>query len=174
MDGENRWVAVWDPLVRVFHWTLAGSVVLACVTDSERMIHETAGYVALALVALRLVWGLAGPTYARFSNFVRGPRVVLTYLGDLMRFRARRQLGHNPAGGAMIIAMLLVIAMTSVSGWLSETDRFFGTWWIEGIHSIAANILIVLIVCHIIGVLATSLLYKENLPRAMITGRKRP
>jgi cytochrome b len=173
-DDGSRWVAVWDPFVRIFHWVLAGSVALACIPDTPRILHESAGYVALALVAVRLVWGLIGPTYARFSNFVKGPRTVIAYLDDLMRFRARRQLGHNPAGGAMIIAMLVVIAVVCVSGWLSETDLFFGIWWMEAIHSIAANVLIVLVVCHIVGVFATSWLYKENLPRAMITGRKRP
>jgi cytochrome b len=171
--SEAGWVKVWDPLVRLFHWGLAAAVLIAFVSDGERTVHESAGYVALALVAVRLLWGVIGPTYARFSSFVRGPRAVLAYLGDIVHRRAGRHLGHNPAGGAMIVALLLLVLVAGVSGWMSETDRFFAVRWVEVLHSVSADALIAMAGFHVAGVLASSLLHKENLVRAMITGKKR-
>ena len=165
-------VRVWDPLVRVAHWLLAASVVFALMSDESRSLHKLAGYVAAGLVVLRIVWGFAGPRHARFADFVKSPLAVLAYLRDLVRFRPRRYLGHNPAGGAMIVAMLILILVTSFSGWLSETDRFFGVGWVEAIHAGGANLLIGLIVLHVGGVILSSLMHGENLTRAMFTGRK--
>jgi cytochrome b len=172
--GEKGWVKVWDPLVRLFHWSFAGAVIIAYISDGARTIHESAGYVALALVAVRLIWGIIGTRHARFRDFVRGPRAVRTYLGEMMEMKARRYLGHNPAGGAMILALLLLAAIAGVSGWLTTTDRFFAVWWMEDIHSLSADLLIACAGLHVVGVVASSVLHKENLVRAMITGRKRP
>jgi cytochrome b len=172
--GEKGWVRVWDPLVRIFHWSFAGAVILAYLSDGARTVHESAGYVALALVAFRLVWGIVGTRYARFADFVRGPRAVAAYLGDIFAMNARRHLGHNPAGGAMILALLFLAAVAGVSGWLTTTDRFFAVWWMEDIHSFSADLLIAFAGLHVVGVVASSLLHKENLVRAMITGKKRP
>jgi len=171
---EKGWIKVWDPLVRLFHWTFAGAVILAYVSDGARVIHENAGYVALALVIIRLLWGLIGTRHARFASFVRGPRAVYAYLGDILDMSARRYLGHNPAGGAMIVALLFLVTITAISGWLTTTDRFFGVWWMEGPHSLSADALIAFAGLHIVGVFASSFLHKENLGRAMITGKKRP
>jgi cytochrome b len=164
-------VKVWDPLVRLLHWSLAAAVLMAMVTE-ERGPHEAAGYVALALLAVRIVWGFIGPRHARFASFVQAPPVVAQYLRDVMQLRARRYLGHNPAGGAMILTLMLTAATAGVTGWLSETNRFFGVGWIEDLHAAAANLLIVLILLHVIGVILSSLLHRENLMRAMVTGRK--
>jgi cytochrome b len=171
---EKGWIKVWDPLVRVFHWTFAGAVIIAYVSDGARVTHESAGYIALALVVIRLVWGMVGTHYARFASFVRGPRAVYAYLGDILTMDARRYLGHNPAGGAMIVALLFLVTITGVSGWLTTTDRFFGVWWMEDLHSLSADLLIAFAGLHVVGVFASSFLHKENLVRAMITGRKRP
>jgi len=170
---ERGWVRVWDPLVRIFHWSFAGAVILAYLSDSARIVHESAGYAALALVGVRLIWGLVGTRHARFADFVRGPRAVRTYLGEMMEMKARRYLGHNPAGGAMILALLLLAAIAGVSGWLTTTDRFFAVWWMEDLHSLSADLLIACAGLHVVGVVASSLLHKENLVRAMITGKKR-
>jgi len=117
---------------------------------------------------------VVGPRYARFADFLRAPRAVYAYLGDILNMNARRYLGHNPAGGAMIVALLILVIVTSVSGWLTTTDRFFGVWWMEGLHSRSADLLIAFAGVHVVGVIASSVLHKENLVRAMLTGKKRP
>jgi cytochrome b len=165
-------VKVWDPLVRMFHWSLAAAVILALMSDENRSLHETVGLVALSLILVRVLWGFLGPRYARFSSFVQPPGVILAYLRDVVRFRARRYLGHNPAGGAMIALLLATVATAGVSGWLSETDRFFGVAWLEDLHRASANLLIALMVFHVIGVILSSLMHGENLVLAMVTGRK--
>jgi len=165
-------VTVWDPVIRVFHWSLAAAVILALMSDENRNLHETVGLIALGLILVRVLWGFLGPRHARFSSFVQPPGVILAYLRDVVRLRARRYLGHNPAGGAMIILLLATVATAGASGWLSETDRFFGVAWVEDIHRTSANLLIALIVFHVIGVILSSLMHGENLVQAMVTGRK--
>jgi cytochrome b len=172
-DGADAaWVKVWDPVIRVFHWGLAAAVILALISDGNRSLHEAAGYVALALIVIRVAWGFLGSRQARFSSFVQPPGAILAYLRDIARFRARRYLGHNPAGGAMILLLMATVATAGISGWLSETDRFFAVAWVEDLHRAAGNLMIALIVLHLIGVLLSSLMHGENLVRAMITGRK--
>jgi cytochrome b len=166
-------VAVWDPLVRLFHWSLVIAFFTAFLVEDPAQIHETAGYVVLGLIAFRLVWGLVGPRHARFGDFIRPPGAVIAYLRQLRRGRARRHLGHNPAGGAMIVLLLFAVTVTAGSGWLSVTDRFWGVGWVEELHEVAANLTVGLIIVHLAGVLISSTLHHENLVLAMITGRKR-
>jgi cytochrome b len=165
-------VKVWDPLVRVVHWLLAASVTFALISDESRSLHKLAGYIAVGLVVLRIIWGFTGPQHARFADFVRSPAAIYSYLRDVVLFRPRRYIGHNPAGGAMIVLLLFLVLVTGFSGWLSETDRFFGVGWVEVIHAGGANLLIGLIVLHVAGVVLSSLMHGENLIRAMFTGRK--
>jgi cytochrome b len=165
-------VKVWNPLLRVAHWGLATAVTVALASDENRAVHEVAGYAAFGIVALRIVWGFVGPTHARFLDFVRPPGEILAYLKSLIRRSPRRYMGHNPAGGAMIVALLALVITTAVSGWMSETDRFFGVGWVEGLHAASANLLMFLLVAHIAGVVASSVIHRENLVRAMITGSK--
>ncbi len=114
-------VRVWDPLVRGFHWSLVGAFAIAWLTAEElQPVHEIAGYMVAGLVAFRLVWGVIGSRYARFAQFLRGPSATLAYLGDVARGRERRYLGHNPAGAAMVLALLLTLSGTAFTGWLME------------------------------------------------------
>ncbi|RMD64864.1 MAG: cytochrome B [Alphaproteobacteria bacterium] len=167
-------IKVWDPIVRIFHWSLVGSFAIAWVTADEwDDLHEWAGYAAAALVLFRLVWGLIGPRHARFSEFVKPPRTVIAYLKNVVAGRERRYLGHNPAGGAMIVALLCLLLGTSFTGWLATTDAFWGNEWIEELHETLANGLLLLVGLHVAGVLLASIRHHENLVRAMITGRKR-
>ena len=170
--ADGGWVKVWDPLLRLAHWGLAAAVTVALVSSDDRSLHEAAGYVALGIVGLRIVWGVVGPVHARFTDFVRSPGTVLAYLRDVFRLSARRYLGHNPAGGAMIVAMLVLILVAGISGWMSLTDRFFGIGWVEDLHAASGNLLMFLIIGHVLGVIVSSMLHGENLVRAMITGRK--
>jgi cytochrome b len=167
-----RSVKVWDPVVRIFHWLFAAAVFIALLSDEDRALHERAGYLALALLLIRFAWGFLGPRHARFSSFLRSPGTVFAYLRDIARGRARRYLGHNPAGGAMILLLMAAVATAGASGWLSETDRFFGVAWVEDLHRTSADLLIALIAFHVAGVVFSSVMHGENLVRAMITGRK--
>jgi cytochrome b len=167
-------VRVWDPFVRVFQWSLATLFLVAYVTGDEvERVHIAAGYAIAGLIALRVVWGFVGPRHARFGNFVRSPRAVLAYLRDVALFRAPRYLGHNPAGGAMIIALLVVLAATGITGYMMTTDAFWGAKGVEEIHEAFANLTVGLIAFHVLGVLISSFGHRENLVKSMMTGRKR-
>ncbi len=167
-------VGVWDPLVRLFHWCLAASIALAWFTSSWRdSIHNEFGYAAAALVAVRLLWGLIGPRYARFSQFCRHPLRVLGYLRDIFGGREPRYIGHNPAGGAMVIVLLTMISLTAFTGWMMTTDAYFGVDWVQITHKVSAYTVIALVAVHLCGVALASFRHRENLVKAMITGRKR-
>jgi cytochrome b len=164
---------VWDPFVRAFHWSLVGLFIVAFVTGAEvEWLHFAVGYAIAALVALRVAWGFVGPRHARFRDFVRPPREVLAYLRDAVRLRAPRHLGHNPAGGAMVIAMLGLLVGISVTGFMMTTDAFWGAQWVEELHEGLVNTMLILIALHVAGVLLSSFEHGENLIRAMFTGRK--
>ncbi|MEJ2687316.1 MAG: cytochrome b/b6 domain-containing protein, partial [Gammaproteobacteria bacterium] len=110
-------VKVWDPLVRVFHWTLVIAFFTAYFTEEDLLqVHTLAGYTVLGLIAVRFVWGLVGTRYARFSSFVFRPGTVIAYVKDVVALRARRYLGHNPAGGAMVVLLLVSLLVTTFSG----------------------------------------------------------
>jgi cytochrome b len=174
--GHTKWpamVRVWDPLVRLFHWTLVISFTIAWLTEESKGLHRGAGYLVLGLVAVRLIWGFVGSRHARFANFVPGPRRLLLYASSLRSGHPPRYLGHNPAGGAMIVLMLAMLITTGGSGWLMTTDAFWGIEWVEELHTIAANLTVILVFAHVAGVIFSSLAHRENLLVAMITGRKR-
>lgn len=168
-------VRVWDGFVRLFHWSLVGLIAGTWLTsDGPKLWHEAMGYVVAALIAARLVWGFTGPRHARFRDFVRGPRAVMAYLRALGANREPRYLGHNPAGGAMIVALLLSVALTALTGWLQTTDAFWGSAALEEIHEVLATLILVLAALHVAGVVVESLRHRENLVLSMLTGTKRP
>ena len=167
-------IRVWDPFVRAFHWTLVATFALCWFTPhAAETLHGYLGYAALALIVARVVWGFAGPPYARFSSFVRSPAAVAAYISAIARGREPRYIGHNPAGGAMIVALMLGIVAAGVSGWALTTDAFWGSEAATGVHSLIAHAVAALIVFHLGGVALASFRHRENLPRAMLTGAKR-
>lgn len=186
METRKDWVKVWDPLVRIGHWMLVAAFFTAYLVEDDFLtVHVWAGYVVGSVVAFRCVWGLVGTRYARFKDFVRGPRAVLGYFGDALAHRGPRYLGHNPAGGAMVLALLICLSVTVVSGlglyaaedaagplagWIAE-GRHEDAW--EEVHEVFANLSLLLVVLHVVGVGFSSFLHRENLVRAMMTGRKR-
>jgi cytochrome b len=206
---------VWDLFVRVAHWTIVAGFFLAYFTEDDALtLHVWAGYTVGIVVLLRIVWGFVGPRNARFADFLYRPSEVRAYLRDLLRSRARRYLGHSPAGGAMAFALWVGLLVTVGSGImlyaieknagplagivtsahqqqgapaLSE-DREIGDGDAQGVlaegspgsdelweelHEVAANLTLVLVILHVIGVLLAGYVHRENLARAMLIGRKR-
>ena len=174
MNSEPRSsTLVWDAPVRVFHWLLVLSFAGAWLTaESEhwRLVHVTLGYTMAGLVAFRVVWGVIGTRHARFASFVRGPKAALAYLRSLLSRHPEHHTGHNPAGGLAIVALLALIVVTAASGWASYSE--LGGEWLEEAHELAANALMTLVVVHLLGVVVGSVVHKENLVRAMLSGRK--
>lgn len=192
-------IKVWDPLLRLFHWSLAASIAIAFVTsENGDALHEWVGYGALGLIGFRLIWGLIGPRYARFAQFVAGPQRVLTYTRDMIKLREKRYIGHNPLGAMMVVAILATTAATGVTGWLmtapggvamlpgapalvapafADAARGGGYWTsptgaVKDIHEAFANLLLVLIFLHVAGVIYASRRHREKLVLAMLTGQK--
>ena len=168
-------VQVWDPFVRVFHWILVVGFAVNYfeLVRSGKLSHQIIGYVILALISARILWGFVGPRHARFADFVRHPSLVRRYLSDILTHRNERFLGHNPAGGAMVVTLLAAAVLVGVTGWLSTTDWFFGIKWMEDLHAILANVMLALVGAHILGVVHASWRHRENLVLSMVTGRKR-
>ncbi|TPG48611.1 cytochrome B [Rhodanobacter glycinis] len=169
----NAMVKVWDPLIRVFHWSLAGLFLANFFTEDGELAHRGIGYAILALLAVRFAWGWIGTRHARFGDWVAGPRRVRGYLRDRLAGRSRRQLGHNPGAAVMILALLAGVLLVGATGWLQTTDAFFGTPWLEELHELLAYGVLGLVVVHVLAAVGESVHYRENLVAAMIHGRKR-
>jgi cytochrome b len=208
-------VPVWDLLVRTGHWLLVVLFFVAYFTEEDLLtVHSWAGYGVAAYVVIRVIWGFVGSKHARFADFAYGPASTLHYLKGLLTFHAKRYIGHSPAGAAMVFALLVSLAVTTVSGmavlaveenagplapWLGREAAAHGTEpgvpllaaparasddeheqkkgtggeALEEIHELFSSLTLVLIVLHIGGVVLASIVHRENLARAMVTGRKR-
>lgn len=167
-------VKVWDPVVRLFHWTLAlGCIANLTILREVEPAHEVVGYVILGAIAIRILWGFVGSTHARFSDFIPGPGRLMGYLGSLIRGKAPRYVGHNPGGALMMLALVGLATVCSVTGVMMEQDAFWGVEWVEDVHETAANLILALALFHVLAALAESWHHRENLVRSMITGRKR-
>ncbi|WP_315771468.1 MULTISPECIES: cytochrome b/b6 domain-containing protein [unclassified Bradyrhizobium] len=166
-------VRVWDLPLRLWHWMLAVLVLIAWVTPNVHDgLHRIAGYAILGLLAFRLIWGIIGTRHSRFRSIGARLRATPAYLWNLRRGRTGRYLGLNPAGTAMQLALLLLLIVSAVTGAMQVTVRFFGIWWVEDTHEVTSYLLIPLVVLHVAGVVLVSRLQRENLARAMLTGRK--
>jgi cytochrome b len=167
-------ILVWDLPTRVFHWLLVVSFLGAYVlSEGERWrgLHALLGYTAGGLILFRLSWGVLGTRYARFSGFAWSPRAVRDYLVSLFMRKPRHYVGHNPAGSWAVLALLVLVAATAASGWavLSEV----GPRWMEDVHEAIANATLALAGVHVAAVIVSSVLHRENLVRAMVSGFKR-
>lgn len=210
--SEKSTIPVWDIAVRLFHWSLVALFIIAYLTgDEENDVHIYCGYAILALVIFRIIWGFVGTKYARFSDFVYPPREVFEYLRGLLTKNSKHYIGHNPAGGWMIIALLICLLSVSYSGLkvyaieegrgpLATDDSSYlissahseedddddkhersekhgqgkekqEDFW-EEFHEISANLTVLLILLHVLGVFISGKLHNENLVKGMITGRK--
>lgn len=185
--SNSSQIRVWDPLVRFFHWSLVSAFIIAFVTEENVLtIHIWAGYLILLLISIRIVWGVIGTQYARFSDFVYPPKVIIYFLKQTTHRKAKRYLGHNPAGGAMVFLLLISLFITSISGilllgaeeqagpvaaWFTLATRHWGET-LEKVHEFFANFTLLLVFIHVSGVIVESLIHKENLLSAMLTGFK--
>ena len=166
-------VLVWDAPVRVFHWLMVlcfAGAYLTAESEVWRLAHVTLGYTMAGLVAFRLVWGVAGTRYARFASFVRGPQAVLAYVRSMLRGQPEHHTGHNPAGAVAIVAMLVLTAGIAASGWVVYND--LSGEWVAEVHELLSHAMLLVVGVHVAGVVVASALHRENLARAMVTGRK--
>lgn len=173
MTTDTSKILVWDAPVRVFHWLMVLCFAGAWLTsESERwqLVHITLGYTMAGLIAFRVLWGLLGTRYARFAQFVRGPRAVADYLQSLRALQPQHHTGHNPAGALAIVLILLAGSALTASGWANYNE--WGGNWVEEFHEVLGNGMLLLVAVHVAGVVVSSRLHRENLARAMVTGRK--
>ncbi|MGM0411704.1 MAG: cytochrome b/b6 domain-containing protein [Pseudomonadota bacterium] len=187
MTPDAHRVKVWDLPVRLFHWLLVAAFALSWYSGEQGLewvnIHVWSGYTIITLVGFRVLWGLAGSETARFSGFLQGPRAVLTYLRGWLRGEGHT-LGHNPAGGWMVLVMLVLLLAQGLTGLFATDDIFFdgplGGWvgsstqsWLTGWHKTIFDMLLVLVALHIVAIVVYRLVRREDLVRPMITGYKR-
>lgn len=166
---------VWDPFVRLFHWSLVTCVALnQFVLESGEMPHEWAGYVAAALVLARVLWGFVGSRYARFADFFPTPGRLAGHVAALRDGRHPRYPGHNPLGALMMLALMAIVLALGVTGWMQTTDAWFGEEWLMELHEWLADGLLILAGLHAAAALVMGRLERVNLVRAMVTGVKAP
>jgi cytochrome b len=164
---------VWDPVVRLFHWSLVGLFAAnALFTDPEEQTHRIVGYIVAGLILVRILWGLVGSHHARFSSFPPDPAAALGQVSDIATGRKRVHLGHTPLGALMIYNLILTLIVIAVSGYAMTTLRFFGIEWVKEVHEMAVTWAEVSVVIHIAAVIWESMRTGVNLPRAMVTGTK--
>lgn len=188
MHGSTqlRPVKVWDLPVRAFHWAIVVLVGFSWLSASRSWmeLHFLAGYAVLALLLFRLAWGVVGSDTARFSRFLVSPASALRHLAHIGRREPDREIGHNPAGGWMVVLMLILLLVQVGTG-LSANDNvmnegplahFLGkplSDRLSAFHSVTFTLLQIAVGLHILAVLAYALLKRQDLVRPMVTGRKR-
>jgi cytochrome b len=166
-------VRVWDPFVRIVHWSVAVLIVIDLLNDAgANPSHRYFGYVAGALVLLRLAWGLFAPRHARLSAMAESARTLMSYIADLRTGNHRFYAGHNPAGACMAFTLWTLLLLIVITGWMLQLDAFWGDELLQTAHAVAAYVLAALAVVHVSGALVTSAVTRMNLVKAMITGEK--
>jgi cytochrome b len=168
-----RRILVWDVPTRVFHWLQAlsfGAAYLTAFSERMRNYHVALGYILLGLLVFRLLWGFIGTHYARFSSFLFNPREIGAYLLTMAKGKPEHFLGHNPAGSVSVWLLLALGIFIGVTGVLALQDD--ASDLVVEMHGVATNVMLGVILLHLIGVVMSSILHRENLVRAMITGFK--
>jgi cytochrome b len=164
---------VWDLVVRLLHWVLAALVVIDLVRDDGDYPHRLVGYAAVAVVLARLLWGFVCRPPGRLDGLLPSVSQSVAYLRLLRRGVPPRPLGHNPLGVWMVWLIWLLVLLLGLTGWMSRLDAFWGDDFLHDAHALLADGLLVAVLVHLVGVGAMSLMWRENLPAAMITGYKR-
>ena len=170
---QKQTVLVWDFPIRIFHWLLVVSFAGAWITsesEAQQMIHYAFGYSACALVLFRIIWGIVGTRYARFTQFIKGPVATISHIKSLLKGNQDPGIGHNPAGALAMISLMVLNLLIGLTGYWSVRE-FLGDL-MNGAHDAIANLTLVIVVVHIAAAVIMSFLQKENLVRAMVTGNK--
>lgn len=165
-------IDVWDRVVRTVHWSVAALVLANFVIESGPR-HRYAGYLAAALVALRLIWGFTSSGYACFSRWWPGIGQIVAYLRATLAGNAPRYIGINPMGASMAVVLWLLIASLGITGWMTGLDAYWGEEWLQDLHVTLAYVLLGCVTIHITSVIVVSVRNRENLAKAMLTGKKR-
>lgn len=187
-QDEARRVRVWDPALRIFHWSLATLVIatwlLGQFGPNVMTLHFWLGYAIIALLVFRLIWGVIGPEPARFTSFVRGPAAILGYVRHIGRREPSHWLGHNPLGALSVVAMLLALIVQTATGLISDPEDFVNVGPLAdqvssatakdavGWHHLGATIILILVLLHLAVILFYRVWKNEDLVRPMITGWK--
>ncbi|MEO8331062.1 MAG: cytochrome b/b6 domain-containing protein [Gallionella sp.] len=169
----SKRILVWDVPTRMFHWLMVLSFTGAFLTaESERNrdIHVALGYILLGLLAFRFLWGFIGTRYARFGAFLFGPGEVVAYLKSLVKRKPAHYAGHNPAGSMAIWLLLILGVVSGVSGVMVYQE--VGGDALEELHDVSSYMMLAVVAVHVLGVVVSSVLHRENLVRSMITGFK--
>jgi cytochrome b len=166
-------VKVWSIVVRAVHWSVALIVFSEFLNEAGAPWHRYLGYAAASLVLLRLIWGAFTRSVAHYSHWFPTPGRLLRYLRAVMQGRKPRMLGLNPVGACMALMMWALILALGVTGWMMSQDAFWGEEWLERIHGIIGWTLLGCVGIHFTAVVITSIWQRENLPKAMVTGKKR-
>lgn len=167
-------VRVWDPFVRLFHWSLVTCIVLnQFVLEAGELPHELAGYTASSLVAARVLWGFIGSRHARFADFFPTLTRLRTHTRALLAGEESHHIGHNPYGALMMLALMTLVLALGLTGWMQELDAFWGEEWLQDLHEWLANGLLTAAGLHAAAALAMGRLERTRLVRAMVTGEKR-
>jgi cytochrome b len=170
--GQRAEVPAWSLFVRLSHWAVAAIVLFDFFGDTGEW-HRDLGYAAACLVALRVFHGLSRPREDAAHVGLPRPAALIQHVQGLLRGHARRELGHNPAGLCMALLMWTLVLALGVTGWMTQSDAYWGEDWLIGLHTWLARALQACVLAHWAGVIVMSRLQKENLAKAMLTGRKR-
>jgi cytochrome b len=180
-------IKVWDIVVRLFHWLLVATFFVCFITEDDSWLHIYSGYSIILLIIFRFIWGFIGSKYARFSDFIVSPKIVLNYLKDIKKNTNIRYIGHNPAGAAMIVILISSILITCLTGvflygvdahsgplaFLFTTENEYLEDILEEVHEFFSSFSVVLIVLHVSGVIIAGKQHNENLIKSMINGYKK-
>ena len=166
-------IKVWDPLVRLFHWSLViGFTLNMTVLEEDGKAHEQVGYIVLALVTLRILWGFVGTRNARFSAFPPSLRAAIGHLEGIARGIPDRAVSHNPLGALMVYNLLATMIALGLTGWLMTRGANPGESWVSELHEVIASWAVFSVVAHVFAVIYESRRSHVNLVKAMITGTK--
>ncbi len=180
---QRKGALIWDLPTRLFHWLLALLILAAFLSDDDRDLHERIGTMILVLIVFRLIWGVIGGRYARFVSFVRGPKAVLAHLDEMRQPNPPQHIGHNAAGGWMVIVLLLLVLTQATLGLFSH-DLIAYNGPLSGLiseslsarlttlHEILSNVILAAIALHVGAVAVYFLWKKQNLLLPMLTGRR--
>jgi cytochrome b len=178
-------IRVWDAPTRVFHWALVVLLGTSWLTESRgwMALHFLSGYSIITLLLFRLAWGVCGSQTARFSHFLKSPVAALRHLAHLHRREPDTCIGHNAAGGWMVLVMLALLAVQAATGLFANDDGdtegpLFNyvskgqSDWLSHIHAVNFTLIELAVVAHVAAILAYAVLKRHDLVRPMITGRK--